>query len=80
MVNTIDYGLDRVHVRDRFIKKNLKHVPIVAADGPRIFVGQPVVEDGFVKKDYDFVVDCLVSHGFLYLATPERNLVDLRQI
>jgi hypothetical protein len=84
-INTLDYGLDRVKVRDRFIRKNLKHVRIVAADGPRIFVGQPVVEDGFCKKkDYDFVVDCLESHGFIYLAHPReksrRFKTDLRSL
>lgn len=73
-INNASYGLDRVRIRDRFLRKNLKHRRIIAKDGARILIGQPVVEDGYLKqKDYDFLVKRLVSRGFIYLAHPREK-------
>ena len=73
-INSTNYGIEKVLVRNRFIKDNLIHKRILPKKGKKIIIGQPVVEDGFVKKrDYIEIVNCLISQGFIYLAHPREK-------
>lgn len=73
--NKINHGIDKVFIRDRFMRRNLFHRKIYAKPGKKIIIGQPVVEDGYVKKqEYYKIINLLISNGFIYLPHPrEKN-------